>query len=87
MSPGPRVWGACRAIAIRSRPVASRAQPLYCSIPRTRWYSDDAKNQPPKPVGGSSVESSEDFSASKAAAKDIPSIEAVKAARVCDARD
>ncbi|KAH7157794.1 ribosomal protein S7 domain-containing protein [Dactylonectria estremocensis] len=53
MSPRLRIWGACRALAIRSRPIAPRTEPFLNSIPRTRWYSSEGDNQPPKPIDNS----------------------------------
>lgn len=53
MSPRLRIWGACRALAVRSRPVAPRTEPFINSLPRTRWYSDESNNQPPKPIDNS----------------------------------
>ncbi|KAM5346667.1 hypothetical protein ACJ41O_009672 [Fusarium nematophilum] len=50
MSPRSSIWGACRALAIRSRPVAPRAEPFVNSLPRTRWYSNEGNGQPPKPI-------------------------------------
>jgi hypothetical protein len=47
MSPGPRIWAACRSMAIRSRPL--QAQPrVFARItpPAPRFFSDDATNQP-----------------------------------------
>lgn len=44
MSPRLRVWGACRALAVRSRPVAPRPEPFYnVQLCRSRFYADDAK--------------------------------------------
>ncbi|KAH7175860.1 ribosomal protein S7 domain-containing protein [Dactylonectria macrodidyma] len=53
MSPRLRIWGACRALAIRSRPVAPRTEPFVNSLPRTRWYSNEGDIQPPKPIDNS----------------------------------
>lgn len=41
MSPTSRVWGACRTLAVRTRPAPPRTQPLLTSVSRTRWYSDE----------------------------------------------
>lgn len=53
MSPRLRIWGACRALAIRSRPIAPRTEPFVNSLPRARWYSNDGDKQPPKPIDNS----------------------------------
>lgn len=53
MSPRLRIWGACRALAIRSRPVAPRTEPFINTLSRNRWYSDQSNNQPPKPIENS----------------------------------
>ncbi|CAM1501974.1 Fc.00g039580.m01.CDS01 [Cosmosporella sp. VM-42] len=47
MSPRVRIWGACRALTIRSRPVAPRTEPFLTSLPRARWYSDEGNNRTP----------------------------------------
>lgn len=53
MSPRLRIWGACRALAVRSRPVAPRTEPFLNTISRHRLYSDDVNNQPPRPIESS----------------------------------
>ncbi|KAI5464680.1 ribosomal protein S7 domain-containing protein [Mariannaea sp. PMI_226] len=50
MSSKLSIWGACRALAIRSRPVTSRTAPFITSVSRTRWYSSEGDNQPQKPI-------------------------------------
>ncbi|RGP71155.1 hypothetical protein FSPOR_3488 [Fusarium sporotrichioides] len=50
MSPRTSIWGACRALAIRSRPVAPRPAPFVNALPRNRWYSNDGNDQPPKAI-------------------------------------
>ncbi|KAK7402388.1 hypothetical protein QQX98_011853 [Neonectria punicea] len=74
MSPRLRIWGACRALAIRSRPVAPRTEPFLKSLPRTRWYSSEGDNQPPKPVDNSNnAEKSQSQEVSKEnAAAEVP---------------
>lgn len=53
MSPRLRVWGACRALAVRSRPAAPNPVPFYTiQISKRRLYSDDAKPPPPNPAEG-----------------------------------
>lgn len=44
MSATSRVWGTCRALAVRSRPAAPRTEPFLCSVRPRRFYSDDANN-------------------------------------------
>ncbi|KAF7552450.1 hypothetical protein G7Z17_g4324 [Cylindrodendrum hubeiense] len=53
MSPRLRIWGACRTLAVRSRPIAPRTEPFINSLPRTRWYSNEGDKQPPKPIDNS----------------------------------
>jgi small subunit ribosomal protein S7 len=53
MSPRLRIWGACRALAIRSRPAAPRTTPFVNSISHPRWYSNDGDNLPPNPIANS----------------------------------
>jgi small subunit ribosomal protein S7 len=50
MSPRTSIWGACRALAIRSRPLAPRPAPFVNALPRNRWYSNDGNDQPPKAI-------------------------------------
>ncbi|KAH7185822.1 ribosomal protein S7 domain-containing protein [Fusarium flagelliforme] len=50
MSPRTSIWGACRALAIRARPVAPRPAPFVSALPRNRWYSNDGNDQPPKAI-------------------------------------
>lgn len=50
MSPRTSIWGACRALAIRARPVAPRPAPFASALPRNRWYSNDGNDQPPKAI-------------------------------------
>ncbi|KAF4950230.1 hypothetical protein FSARC_13269 [Fusarium sarcochroum] len=50
MSPRTSIWGACRALAIRSRPAAPRPAPFINSLPRNRWYSSEGNDQPPKAI-------------------------------------
>ena len=49
MSPGMRLWGACRVLVIRSRPVAQRTPYPLPTVARTRWFADNGNNQPTKP--------------------------------------
>lgn len=44
MSATAKVWGACRALAIRSRPAAPRTPILLSTSARQRWYSNDSNN-------------------------------------------
>jgi hypothetical protein len=54
MTPRLRIWGACRALAIRSRPAAPRTEPFINTASRLRWYSDQNNSQqPPKPIESS----------------------------------
>lgn len=53
MSPRTSIWGACRALAIRSRPVAPRSAPFIQSLPRNRWYSSQGNDHPPKAIDNS----------------------------------
>lgn len=50
MSSRSRVWSACRALAVRSRPVTTRHEPFTHTIRQTtcRTYADNVKNQVPK---------------------------------------
>ncbi|KAI8721907.1 Ribosomal-S7 domain-containing protein [Fusarium sp. LHS14.1] len=50
MSPRSRVWGACRALAVRSRPAAPRPGPFANTLPRNRWYSNEGNDKPPKAI-------------------------------------
>ncbi|KAF4992219.1 hypothetical protein FGRMN_7350 [Fusarium graminum] len=50
MSPRTSIWGACRALAVRSRPAAPRPAPFINSLPRNRWYSSEGNDQPPKAI-------------------------------------
>ncbi|CAF3460970.1 hypothetical protein SNK03_004690 [Fusarium graminearum] len=50
MSPRTSLWGACRTLAIRSRPVAPRPAPFVNALPRNRWYSNDGNDQLPKAI-------------------------------------
>ncbi|KAM0355950.1 hypothetical protein ACHAPU_000339 [Fusarium lateritium] len=50
MSPRTSIWGACRALAVRSRPAAPRPAPFINSLPRNRWYSSEGSDQPPKAI-------------------------------------
>ncbi|KAF5026126.1 hypothetical protein F66182_1774 [Fusarium sp. NRRL 66182] len=50
MSPRTSIWGACRALAIRSRPAAPRPAPFVNSLPRNRWYTSEGNDQPPKAI-------------------------------------
>ncbi|KAF4454550.1 hypothetical protein F53441_2939 [Fusarium austroafricanum] len=50
MSPRTSIWGACRALAIRSRPVAPRPAPFVNYLPRNRWYSSEGNDQPPMAI-------------------------------------
>lgn len=44
MSARSKVWGACRALAIRNRPITTPSGSFSCAIPRQRWYSDQPAN-------------------------------------------
>ncbi|PNY27685.1 37S ribosomal protein S7, mitochondrial [Tolypocladium capitatum] len=51
MSPRLRVWGACRALVVRTRSVPQPRIELFRQrIPGARHYSDDAPGHPPKPI-------------------------------------
>ncbi|KAH6894233.1 ribosomal protein S7 domain-containing protein [Thelonectria olida] len=72
MSPRLRIWGACRALAIRSRPAAPRTTPFVNSISHSRWYSNEGDNQPSKPIANSNdVEKPQ----SEAISKDTDAVE------------
>lgn len=79
MSPRLRIWGACRALAIRSRPLAPRTGPFINSVPRTRWYSDESNNQPPKPIetieNSIKPESTQEAPAQEVPAQEVPTQE------------
>ncbi|CAI6098028.1 unnamed protein product [Clonostachys chloroleuca] len=48
MAARSKVWGACRALAIRSRPIASQPE-SFCAISRRQWYSNESNDgQPPR---------------------------------------
>lgn len=44
MSARSKVWGACRTLAVRSRPAAPRTQPVSFPLARSQWYSDDSRS-------------------------------------------
>lgn len=50
MSPRLRIWGACRALAIQSRPAALRPESFLTTIPRNQWYSTEGNNPPRNPI-------------------------------------
>lgn len=49
MSARSKVWGACRSLAVRSRPAAPRSRPFVQPIARPRWYSDESHNNSQTP--------------------------------------
>ncbi|EWG39092.1 hypothetical protein FVEG_02085 [Fusarium verticillioides 7600] len=53
MSPRTSIWGVCRALTIRSRPVAPRPAPFIQSLPHSRWYSSEGNDHPPKAIDNS----------------------------------
>lgn len=58
MSSTSKVWGACRTLAVRSRPAAPRTRSLASPISQARWSSDDANKRP-------TVESSDPLAAAQ----------------------
>ncbi|KAF4338308.1 ribosomal S7 [Fusarium beomiforme] len=50
MSPRSSIWGVCRALAIRSRPVAPRPAPIVNSLQRNRWYSSEGNDRPSRAI-------------------------------------
>ncbi|KAH6605714.1 hypothetical protein Trco_004867 [Trichoderma cornu-damae] len=51
-----KIWGACRALAVRPQPGRLAAQPFRAQISSTRFYADDAARAPSHPAGGAKVE-------------------------------
>lgn len=48
MSSAARVWGACRALAVRTRPIATqRSDSIFAAVAVLRTYSADTTNKPP----------------------------------------
>ncbi|KAG6135445.1 hypothetical protein E4U46_005059 [Claviceps purpurea] len=48
MSSAARVWGACRALAVRTRPIAAhRSDSIFAAVAVLRTYSADTTNKPP----------------------------------------
>ena len=74
MSTTSRVWGACRTLAVRSRPATPRTEPFLCSVRSRRWYSDDANNSqlPPSPDQSKKAERSEPSTRDYASAGNSP---------------
>ena len=77
MSPRLRIWGACRALAVRTRPAPQpRIDSFRQGLPATRHYSSDAPVHPTKAID---ADSSSKSNASSAADKaDVAPADAVR---------
>ncbi|KAL7791970.1 ribosomal protein S7 domain-containing protein [Trichoderma ceciliae] len=51
-----KIWGACRTLVVRPQPVRLAAQPFRAQISATRFYADDAANNPSNPPSGARIE-------------------------------
>lgn len=55
MSARTSIWSTCRALAIRSRPIAPRARPYAVGQSR-RWYADESRHNPSaQPLSSSQI--------------------------------
>lgn len=62
MSAGWRVWGACRALALRQRPgLRRRTETFWQTRGAPKFYSDDANGHPSKPSRTPEVTSAADI--------------------------
>ncbi|KAK5995158.1 Small ribosomal subunit uS7m-like protein [Cladobotryum mycophilum] len=82
MSPRLRLWGACRALAIRSQPIPVRTGFFRPTTTSTiRLYADDASSKPPntinpEPLGSKEVDNGDEASKSVEQSSQEGSVEA-----------
>lgn len=58
MPPRLNIWGACRPIALRSRPQASLQQPSIAALARRHYSGDTTSSEPPSGPGSPSARGS-----------------------------